>query len=109
MGNGNGIVNSRASGDSRAMTEMYLQRKEYENMTNGKNGSKSPSCEVGVSGGGAEVSELYCEGLSKESVVQGDVRKGVKGSVRAEVRGVRNARQNRVSPDIYPPFKGVAA
>ena len=43
--------------------------------------------------------ELYCEGLFKEFAVQGDVREGVKGSVRAEVRGVRNARQNEVSPD----------
>ena len=32
------------------MTEMYLQRKEYENMTNGRKKSKSPSGEVGVSG-----------------------------------------------------------
>ena len=46
-----------------------------------------------------EVSELYYEGLFKESVVQGDVREGVKGIVRAEVRGVRNVRWNGVSPD----------
>ena len=54
--------------------------------------------------------ELYCERLSKESVVQGDVREGVKESVRAEVGGVRDAGWNRMSPDIYPPpFKGVAS
>ena len=79
--------------------EMYLQRKEYENMTNGKKGSKLQSHEVRVSRGGAEMLESYCEGLSKESAVRGDVRKSVKGSVRAEVRGVRNVRQSRVSPD----------
>ena len=79
--------------------EMYLQRKEYKNMTDGKKGSKLQSHEVGVSRGGAEVSELYCEGLSKEFAVWGDAREGVKGSVRAEVGGVRDARQNRVSPD----------
>ena len=37
--------------------------------------------------------------LSQESAVQGDVGKSVKGSVGAEVRGVKNVRQNRVSPD----------
>ena len=42
---------------------------------------------------------MYCEGLFKESAVQGDVREGVKGSVRAEVVGVRNAKWNGVSPD----------
>ena len=31
--------------------------------------------------------------------MQGDVRKGVKGKVGVEVRGIRNVRQNRVSPD----------
>ena len=59
--------------------------------------------------GSAEASELYCERLSKESVVWRDVREGVKGSVRVEARGVRNVRWNRVSPDICPPFKGVAS
>ena len=59
--------------------------------------------------GSVEVSELYCDSLSKESVVQRDVREGVEGNVRAEVRGVRDARWNRVSPDIYPPFKGVVS
>ena len=51
--------------------------------------------------GSAETSELYCERLSKEFAVQRDVREGVKGSVGAEVRGVRDARQSRVSPDSY--------
>ena len=39
-----------------------------------------------------EASELYYEGLFKESAVQGDLREGVKGIVRAEVGGVRNVR-----------------
>ena len=55
--------------------------------------------------GSVEVSELYCDSLFKESVVQRDVREGVEGNVRAEVRGVRDARWNRVSPDIYPPSR----
>ena len=38
------------------------------------------------------MSESYCEGLFKESAVQGDVREGVEGSVGVEVRGVRNVR-----------------
>ena len=46
-----------------------------------------------------EASKLYYEGLFKESAVQGDVREGVKGIVRVEVRGVRNMRWNGVSPD----------
>ena len=29
----------------------------------------------------------------------------VKGNVRVEVGGVRDVRQNRVSPDIYPPSR----
>ena len=37
--------------------------------------------------------------LSKKSVVWGDVGKSVKGGVGAEVGGVKNVRQNRVSPD----------
>ena len=36
--------------------------------------------------------ELYCDSLSKECVVQRDVREGFKGNVGAEVRGVRDAR-----------------
>ena len=36
--------------------------------------------------------ELYCDRLPKESVVQRDVREGVKGNVRAEVGGVRDVR-----------------
>ena len=55
------------------------------------------------------MSELYCDSLSKESVVWRDVREGVEGNVGVEVRGVRDARWNRVSPDIYPPFRGVAS
>ena len=43
--------------------------------------------------------ELYHDRLSKRSVVWRDVREGVKGNVRAEVRGVRDVRWNRVSPD----------
>ena len=43
--------------------------------------------------------ELYCNRLSKESAVQRDVREGVKGNVGVEVREVRDARWNRVSPD----------
>ena len=49
--------------------------------------------------GSAEMSELYHDRLSKESAVWRDVREGVKGDVRAEARGVRDARWNRVSPD----------
>ena len=41
-------------------------------MTNRKKGSKLQSCEVRVSKGGAEALELYCEGLSKKSALQGD-------------------------------------
>ena len=48
-----------------------------------------------------EASELYCDRLSKESAVWRDVREGVKGNVGAEVGGVRDARQNRVSPDNH--------
>ena len=51
------------------MTEVYLQRKEYEDMTNRRKGSRSLSYEVRVGKGGAEVSELYYEGLFKESAV----------------------------------------
>ena len=51
--------------------------------------------------GSGKASELYCDRLSKESAVQGDVREGVKGNVGVEVGGVRDARQNRVSPDTY--------
>ena len=60
--------------------------------------SKSPSGEVRVSRecGGVRVA---CDSLSKEFAVQRDVREGVKGNVRAEARGVRDARWNRVSPD----------
>ena len=47
------------------------------------------------------MSELYCKGLSRESVVWGVVREGIKGSAGAEVGGVRNARQNRVSSDNH--------
>ena len=49
--------------------------------------------------GSMEVKELYRDSLSKESAVQRDVRKGFEGNVRVEVRGVRDARSNRVSPD----------
>ena len=38
------------------------------------------------------MSELYHGSLSKESAVQRDVREGVKGGVRAEVRGVKDTR-----------------
>ena len=34
-----------------------------------------------------------------DSLVRGDVGKSIKGSVEVEVRGVKNVRQNRVSPD----------
>ena len=54
-----------------------------------------------LSAGSVEVLKLYCDRLSKESAVQGDVREGVKGNVRAEVGGVRDVRQNRVSPDSH--------
>ena len=57
----------------------------------------------------AEVLELYWDRLSKEPVVQRDVREGVRGDVGAEVGGVRDSKWNRVSPDIYHPFKGVAS
>ena len=43
--------------------------------------------------------ELYCDRLSQESAVWKDVREGVKGDVGAKVRGVRDAKWNRVSPD----------
>ena len=46
-----------------------------------------------------EVLELYCDRLSKEPAVQRDVREGVKGDVKVEVRGVRDSKWNRVSPD----------
>ena len=39
-----------------------------------------------------EVLELYCDSLSKESVVWRDVKEGVKGNVGGEVGGVRDAR-----------------
>ena len=39
-----------------------------------------------------DVSELYCDSLSKESAVQRDVREGVEGNIGAEVGGVRDAR-----------------
>ena len=52
---------------------------------------------------------LYCDRLSKEFAVWRDVREGVKENVGAEVGGVGDVRWNRVSPDIYPPFKGVAS
>ena len=52
---------------------------------------------------------MYCDRLSKEPAVWRDVREGVKGDVGVEVRGVRNLKWNRVSPDIYPPFKGVVS
>ena len=55
------------------------------------------------------MSELYHSSLSKESVVRRDAREGVEGDVGVEVRGVKDARWNRVSPDIYPPFKGVVS
>ena len=42
------------------------------------------------------MSELYCDRLSKEPVVQRDVREGVKGEVGAEVGGVRDLKWNRV-------------
>ena len=47
------------------------------------------------------MSELYCEEVihEYESAVWGDVEKSIKGSVRAEARGVKNVRQNRVSSD----------
>ena len=43
--------------------------------------------------------ELYCDRLSKEPMVKRDVRESVKGDVGAEVRGVRDSKWNRVSPD----------
>ena len=49
---------------------------------------------------------MYCDRLSKEPVVWRDVREGVKGDVGAEVRGVRDVKWNRVSPDIYPILQG---
>ena len=39
-----------------------------------------------------EVSKLYCDSLSKESMVWRDVREGVEGNVGVEVGGVRDAR-----------------
>ena len=81
--------------------EMYLQRKEYKNMTNGKKGSKLPSCEARAGRGVQRHQSCTVKNISKESAVWGDVREGVKGSVRAEVRGARNATQNRVSPDNF--------
>ena len=42
-------------------------------------------------------------GLGRESAVRWDVRKGVE----SEVGGIGGQRWNWVSPDIYPPFKGV--
>ena len=38
------------------------------------------------------MSELYHDSLSKESVVQRDVREGAEGNVGVEVGGVRDAR-----------------
>ena len=38
--------------------------------------------------------------LLKESAMWGDVGKSVEGSIRAEVRGVENVRQNMVSSDM---------
>ena len=38
------------------------------------------------------VLELYRDSLSKESAVRRDVREGVEGDVRADVRGVRDVR-----------------
>ena len=56
--------------------------------------------------GSTEMLELYCDSLSKESAVWRNVREGFEGNVGAEVGGVRDARWNRVSPDIYPPLQG---
>ena len=44
--------------------------------------------------------------LSKESAMQGDAGKNVEGSIRVEVGGVENVRQNRVSPDSKSPNFG---
>ena len=84
--NGNRTVNSGVSSETVEPQQRCIYRgRSMKIWQNGKKGSKSPNCEVRVGGGGAEALELYCEGLFKESVVG----------------GVRNARQNRVSPDTF--------
>ena len=47
------------------------------------------------------------EKLMRESAVQRDIGKSVERDIEAEVGGVESVRQDRVSPDIYPLFKGV--
>ena len=103
--NGNRIVNSRVSSETAEPQQRCIYRGRSIKIWQMEGKGVSHQVVKSEWAESAEALELYCERLSKESAGQGDVREGVKESVGAEVKGVRDVRWNRVSPDIYPPLR----